>query len=462
MKYIDQAKITELLETAKNSKAARVESILEKAKSLKRLNLEETAVLLAIEDPVCLAKVFEAASYVKDAIYGSRIVLFAPLYVSNVCVNNCLYCAFKADNPLVERKTLTQEEIKQQVEWLLKRGHKRILLVAGELVPSKEPANYYVESIKTIYAASSGPHRIKRVNINCAPLSTEGFKKIKSAGIGTYQLFQETYHDQTYRLMHPSGPKSDPDNRIDAIDKAFAAGIDDVGIGALFGLYDYRFEVLALLMHVEHLENKFGVGPHTISVPRIEPAVGADLTRNIPYQVSDEDFKKVVAALRLSVPYTGIILSTRETPQMRNELVRLGVSQISAESRTSPGGYSSIDNNDGNDTQFCLNDQRTLDEVIGFLIESKLIPSFCAACYRKERTGEVFMNLAKPGLIKEKCNINALITLKEYLDDFASSKVKIPGYQLINEIKSALNKEDQGLIEDYFTKIDKGARDTYI
>ncbi|MDD5044497.1 MAG: [FeFe] hydrogenase H-cluster radical SAM maturase HydG [Candidatus Omnitrophica bacterium] len=462
MRYIDQNRIKEALKEAKAAEPARIDSILKKSKSLKRLSLEETAALLVVKDKDCLAKIFSAATYVKDAIYGKRIVLFAPLYVSNVCVNTCLYCAFKGDNKLIERKVLTQEEVRQQIEWLLKRGHKRILLVAGELVPARSPINYYCETIRTIYAASTGKNKIKRVNINCAPLSVEDFRKLKESGIGTYQVFQETYHEQTYRYVHPSGPKSDPDNRLDAVDRAFTAGIDDVGLGVLYGLYDYQFETLGLLMHIEHLEEKFGVGPHTISVPRIEPAIGADFTKNIPYQLSDEDFKKVVAVLRLAVPYTGMILSTRETPQMRNELVNLGISQISAESRTAPGGYSTQDNNLGNDTQFCLSDQRSLDEVIGSLIKEELIPSFCAACYRKERTGEVFMSLAKPGAIKEKCDINALITLKEYLDDFASSDVKKSGYKLINAIKSKFSKEKQDLLNKHFTDIDKGTRDTYI
>ncbi|MCM8771249.1 MAG: [FeFe] hydrogenase H-cluster radical SAM maturase HydG [Candidatus Omnitrophica bacterium] len=462
MRYINERKIEDLLAAAAKVDGAKIEAILEKSRALKRLTLEESAALLTVEEPRDLEKIFTAASWVKDKIYGKRIVLFAPLYISNLCVNGCLYCAFKRDNPLIQRKTLTLAEISEQVEWLLKRGHKRILLVAAELASSCQAIDYYVEAIKTIYRTRFGPHYIRRVNINCAPLSVEGFKRLKAAGIGTYQLFQETYHEKTYRDVHPAGPKSDPDNRLEAIDRAFSAGIDDVGIGVLYGLYDYKFETLALLMHIEHLEERFGVGPHTISVPRIEPALGAELSQNIPYPVSDLDFKKIVAVLRLSVPYTGMILSTRERPALRDELVNLGISQISAESRTSPGGYTENNSQNLEEAQFSLSDQRNLEEIIAALLDKGLIPSFCAACYRKERTGETFMNLAKPGLIKEKCSVNALITLKEYLDDFASSKVKESGYRLIDEIRPTLSPQDQQILKNYFASIDQGARDKYI
>ncbi|MBM3245084.1 MAG: [FeFe] hydrogenase H-cluster radical SAM maturase HydG [Candidatus Omnitrophica bacterium] len=461
MKYIDEEIIFGLLDQARNAGSSKVRAILDKAKSLKRLSLSETAVLLAAQDKKILGEIFQAASFVKDTIYGRRIVLFAPLYISNLCSNNCLYCAFKSDNALTKRKALNTEEIKSQVKWLLERGHKRILLVSGE-APGVNSVDYYCDAVKAIYSVSVGPHRIKRVNVNCAPLSIEEFKKLKSAGIGTYQLFQETYHDKTYREAHPKGPKSDPDNRIDAIGRAFRAGIDDIGIGVLYGLYDWQFETLAMLSHVEHLEKEFNVGPHTISVPRIEEAAGVEFTKNLPYKVRDDDFKKIVAVLRLSVPYTGMILSTRETPQMRDELFSLGISQVSAESRTSPGGYSSEDNNRNNDIQFTLGDQRTLEEVIGSLIGQEFIPSFCAACYRKERTGEAFMNLARPGTIKGKCNINALITLKEYLDDFASESTKIKGYQLIRHASSGLDDESRKQLERFFNDIDKGIRDEFV
>lgn len=464
MKIVDEIKIAELLEASKHTDHAGIDAILEKAKSLQRLSLSETAALLAADDEVSLEKIFDAAAYVKNTIYGKRVVLFAPLYISNKCVNSCKYCAFKADNPLVERKALSPEQITEQVEWLLARGHKRVLMVAGEAVKvdGKKNVDYYVESIKAIYDASVGANRIKRVNINCAPLSVEDFKKLKAAGIGTYQLFQETYHEKTYRDVHVSGPKSDPDNRLDAIDRAFEAGIDDIGIGVLYGLYDYKFETLAMLMHVDHMEEAYGVGPHTISVPRIEPAAGADFTKNIPYEISDDDFVKLVAVLRLAVPYTGIILSTRETPAMRDRMVNMGVSQISAESRTAPGGYSSDDNNESNDIQFTLGDQRTLDEIIGSLVDQKFLPSFCAACYRKERTGQAFMNLARPGTIKGMCQVNALVTLKEYLDDFATAEVRDAGYKLIDESVSQLDELGQEMVRGMFSHIEQGQRDEYV
>lgn len=463
MKYIDEVKIESLLDSAKKTTLGELREILVKAKSLKRLSLEETAALLAVDDHQGIEEIFEAASYVKDIIYGRRVVLFVPLYISNLCVNSCLYCAFKSDNRLSKRKALSVEEIKEQVKYLLLRGHKRILMVAGEASSGeKKNIDYYLEAVAAVYSVKAGSHQIKRVNVNCAPLTVEEFKRLKSAGIGTYQLFQETYHQQTYSHVHPRGPKSDPDNRIDAIDRAFTAGIDDIGIGVLYGLYDYKFDTLAMLMHIEHLEKKFNVGPHTLSVPRIEAAYGSDFSRNVPYQVSDDEFKKLVAVLRLSVPYTGIILSTRETSSLRDQLFGLGVSQVSAESRTSPGGYETGSNDNYDHSQFSIGDQRGLDEVIGSLIDKDFIPSFCAACYRKKRTGEAFMHLAKPGAIKDKCSINALITLKEYLNDFASDKVKLSGYKLIDKIKAGMNKEIQDQLKHFFDDIDKGVRDEYV
>ncbi len=460
MKYIDNNRIQDLLNNAGKAGEDKIEEMLKKSRSLKRLSLEETAALLAVNDPRLVKKIHEAAAYVKNAIYGNRVVLFAPLYISNFCANKCVYCAFQSGNAELKRKYLNAAEIREQVEWLLKRGHKRILVVAGESgVPGKTAIEYYTEAVEAAYSARVGPHYIKRVNINCAPLSVEDFKKLKAANIGTFQLFQETYHDETYRKCHIKGPKSDPDNRLDAIDRAFAAGIDDVGIGPLYGLYDYRFETLAMMMHIEHLEKKFNVGPHTISVPRIEPAVGSEFSLHPPYQVSDDDFKKLVAVIRLSVPYTGMILTTRETAEMRDQVISLGISQISAGSKTSPGGYSDSEKWDG---QFATSDKRNLEELVGMLIEKNYIPSFCAACYRRERTGENFMSLAKPGLIKGMCSINALVTLKEYLADFASPKVKEAGYKLIERETAKLDEKSRAQISKLFSAVDAGMRDEYV
>lgn len=469
MKYINAEKINNLLADAVKLSQGQLEAILNKAKSLQRLTLAESAALLLVNDLQDLQKIFAAASFVKDAIYGRRVVLFAPLYISNFCVNRCLYCAFKSDNLLSKRKALTVDEINQQIQWLLARGHKRILMVCGEAAPGgASNVDYYIQGVKAIYAASIGEHKIKRVNVNCAPLSVVDFKKLKASGIGTFQIFQETYHHQTYLTMHPVGPKSDPDNRLDALDRAFAAGIDDIGIGLLYGLYDYKFETLGLLSHVAHMEDKLGVGPHTISVPRIEPAVGSELSFNPPYKISDNDFMKVVAVLRLSVPYTGIIMSTRENSKMRDRLLSLGVSQMSAESNTSPGGYTGDDKNSVSlsagqaGSQFSLHDQRNLDEVIGSLIEHDYIPSFCAACYRLSRTGENFMQLAKPGTIKGKCSMNALITLQEYLHDFASSQVKLAGEKMIKRYFNQLNSSDQEQLKEFFNHVVGGTRDEYV
>jgi len=462
MKYINEEKINNLLLEAKNTDSASLDAILDKSQALKRLTLLESAALLAVNDPEDLKKIFSAASLVKDKIYGRRIVLFAPLYISNLCVNSCLYCAFKSDNALIKRRALAIPEIKLQTEWLLSRGHKRILMVCGEEAPGgKSNIDYYVEAVKAIYAAGANRNKIKRVNVNCAPLTFKEFKQLKASGIGTYQVFQETYHDETYRRMHPQGPKSDPDNRIDTVNRAFIAGIDDIGIGVLYGLYDYRFETLGLLSHIEHMEDKFKVGPHTISVPRIEPAEGAALSFDPPYKISDDQFKKIVAVLRLSVPYTGIIMSTRENPAMRDALLSLGVSQISAESSTSPGGYSAVSKEKAGG-QFSLGDHRTLDEIIASLIAHDYIPSFCAACYRMERTGEAFMQLAKPGTIKGKCSMNALITLQEYLDDFASAPVKDAGHKMITRYFKQLDHFEQDKLKLFFAHVAEGVRDEYV
>ena len=464
MKHVDEARVNSFLEIEASEKE--IDSVLEKTRQLKRLTLEESAKLLSVTDSALLKKIYDAASYVKNIIYGKRVVMFVPLYISNVCANSCLYCGFASNNKLTVRKKLTFQEIKEQTEILLKRGHKRILMVAGEMSSSKENTDYYVGAVKAIYSADYKGNKIKRVNINVAPMSTDDFKRLKEAGIGTYQIFQETYHEETYKKLHIAGAKSDPDNRLDAVDNAFKAEIDDVGIGPLLGLYDHRFEILAMLMHVEYLEKTYGVGPHTISVPRIEPAPGSAYASNPEYPLTDEEFKKLVAVLRLSVPYTGIIMSTRETANLRDVLVNLGVSQISAESRVTPGGYEDdsvvTPHNNKLERQFSLNDQRTLDEIVKSLLLQGFIPSFCAACYRKNRTGEHFMDLAKPGKIKHMCDINALVTLKEYLEDFAEPEIKELGYKLIEECKTKLDGAGLNALETFFKNVDNGIRDEYI
>jgi len=433
-----------------------IADILKKSKALQRLSLEEVAILLSVEDESLLAQIFQAAHDLKENIYGKRLVVFVPLYISNLCNNECLYCAFRTSNKGVVRRALTQEEILKEVEFLLKDGQKRILLVSGEAYP-KEGLDYILKSIETVYSARDNKNRIRRLNVNIAPLEIEEFKKLKAANIGTYQLFQETYHKPTYSKLHVKGPKSDYDYRLTAIDRAFEAGIDDVGIGILFGLYDYKYEVLALLSHIEYLEAKFGMGPHTISIPRLEPASGSGVASNPPAPVDDLSFKKIIAVLRLAVPYTGLILSTRETPEIRRAAFDLGVSQISAGSRTNPGGYTNQKTAD----QFSLGDHRSLDEVIYDICKKGYIPSFCTGCYRLGRTGLDFMEYAKPGEIKKKCLPNALFTFQEYLEDYASDKTKEIGQSLINR---ELNNMGfiQEKTENLLNKIKKGERDIYV
>jgi len=436
------------------------EDIIKKSLEKRRLSLDETKTLLDIKDPQELEKLFAAAKKVKDEIYGNRLVIFAPLYISNLCQNECLYCAFRKSNQDIKRACLTQEQIKRETEEILKTGQKRILLVAGETYP-KEGLQYVYDSIKSIYdARDSKNNNIRRLNVNLAPLTVDEFKELKKTGIGTYQLFQETYDRETYKKMHPSGPKADYDYRYTAIDRAFEAGIDDVGIGVLFGLSDYKYEVIALMKHIEHLEEKFGLGPHTISVPRLEPATGSAVAKNPPYAVSDLEFKKILAVLRLSVPYTGLILSTRETPKMRRAAFSLGVSQISAGSRTNPGGYAA--GSDDYHGQFSLGDHRPIDEVIYDICEQGFIPSFCTSCYRLGRTGLDFMELAKPGEIKNKCLPNALMTFKEYLLDYASSKVKKNGEKLIIKELNHINKDVvRNFTKERLKDIEAGKRDVF-
>lgn len=454
---IDEGRIAETLGASIRKESAHVREVLTKARELGGLSPDEVAVLATVSDPELIAELFNTARFVKEAIYGKRLVLFAPLYVSNLCGNECLYCAFRARNKAIKRRSLTQDEIAREVRTLVDQGHKRLLLVAGEAYP-REGFRYVLDSIATIYGVRSGNGSIRRVNVNIAPLTVEEFRELKSAGIGTYQLFQETYHRETYSRVHVAGAKADYDWRVTAMDRAMEAGIDDVGIGVLFGLADWRFEVLALMQHAEHLERKFGVGPHTISVPRLEPASGSDLASQPPRPVSDFDFRKIVAILRLAVPYTGIIMSTRETPNLRRETFALGVSQISAGSRTNPGGYS-LDDEDA--SQFSLGDHRPLDEVIRDVAELGYIPSFCTGCYRIGRTGGDFMDLAKPGAIKDHCDPNALSTFLEYLLDYAPSETRAVGEAAIAASLEGMAEVPRRRAEAMLAKVRAGQRDVF-
>ncbi len=439
--------------------AARVREVISKALLLRGLEAEEMAVLMGISDPDLLGEMFHAARRVKEAIYGKRLVIFAPLYISNLCANECLYCAFRARNAELKRRALSQEEIAEDVRHLLRDGHKRILLVAGESYP-REGFDYVLKSIETVYATKEGSAEIRRVNANVAPLSVEEFRRLKAARIGTYQLFQETYHRETYSKVHLKGKKTDYDWRVTCMDRAMEAGIDDVGIGVLFGLWDWRFELLALMQHIRHLEGKFGVGPHTISVPRLEPADGSQMASHPPQPVSDVDFRKIVAILRLAVPYTGIIMSTRETANMRRESFALGVSQISAGSRTNPGGYSDEQKDD--EAQFSLGDHRHLDEVVRDVSDLDYIPSFCTACYRLGRTGADFMDLAKPGDIKAHCDPNALSTFQEYLEDYASPEAKAAGEAAIVRQLEVMEPSAAERSRKMIAKVKSGKRDVFI
>jgi 2-iminoacetate synthase len=455
---IDEAQIEETLKRALRPDHKQVDDILEKALEMKGLDADEVAVLTGISDPDQLAGLFDAAQRIKDEIYGRRLVVFAPLYVSNLCANECLYCAFRVKNTAIVRRALTQDEIAHETGVLIDQGHKRLLLVAGESYP-KQGFQYILDAIETVYSVKHDKGDIRRVNVNVAPLSVEDFKRLKATNIGTYQIFQETYHRETYAKVHLSGMKTDYDWRITAIDRAMEAGIDDVGIGVLFGLADWRFETLALMQHIKHLEDKFGVGPHTLSVPRLEPATGADIASHPPHPVSDVDFRKLVAILRLAVPYTGIIMSTRETPNMRKETFALGVSQISAGSRTNPGGYAEDEAMDS--SQFSLGDHRPLDEVIRNVAELGYIPSFCTGCYRLGRTGADFMDLAKPGDIKAHCGPNAVSTFQEYLMDFASPETRTVGEALINDIIATMEPVAAERSRALRDQVIKGKHDVY-
>lgn len=449
--------IKETLQKTAAHTAQQVRNILKKAKELKGISFEDTATLLSVEDPQLLVEVFETAKYIKTQIYGNRLVLFAPLYISNICYNECVYCAFRASNKELKRRALTQDEIKAETLQLLKQGHKRILMVAGESYTGAG-LKYIFESIESIYSVSHGKSNIRRVNVNIAPLTLEEFKELKNYKIGTFQLFQETYHRDSYKKLHLAGKKKDYDFRLEGMHRALEAGLNDVGIGILFGLYDYKYEVLAMLQHIKSLEDTFGVGPHTISVPRIEPAAGSEFSEHPPYAVKDEDFKKIIAVLRIAVPYTGIILSTRENADMRRYAFELGISQISGGSRTNPGGYEEEDSG----AQFSLGDHRTLEQVITDVVDHDYIPSFCTGCYRLGRVGKDFMDLAKPGLIKVHCLPNAMFTFAEYLYDFASKELQEKGFKLIDKMMAELPQNVQEVAKSNLAKIKEGERDLYL
>jgi len=437
----------------------RVREVLAKARELKGLDAAEVAALCGIATPDLAEQLFDTARQVKEEIYGRRMVLFAPLYISNVCGNDCTYCAFRSANKALPRTALSMDGIRSDVRELVKQGHKRLLMVAGEgYAASRGGFDYVLDAIRAVYDVTEAHGHIRRLNVNLAPLTVEEFAQLKQAEIGTYQLFQETYHRDTYAAVHLSGRKRDFDWRATALDRAMQAGIDDVGMGVLFGLADWRFEILSLMQHIAHLEDAFGVGCHTISVPRMEPADGSDVSINPPAPVSDDDFRKIIAILRLAVPYTGIILSTRESAAIRRECYALGVSQISAGSRTNPGGYSEGETAAG---QFQLGDHRSLDEVIAELAAMGFVPSFCTACYRLGRTGQDFMDLAKPGLIKEKCDPNAVTTFLEYLTDYGSQSARCAGEAAIACELDRMGARTRRNAEKMLAHIRAGKRDVY-
>ncbi|MDI3527334.1 MAG: 2-iminoacetate synthase [Tenuifilum sp.] len=457
--FIDADEIWEYINNAKPTKE-KVREIIAKSLDKHRLNLEEVATLVNTTDPELVEEILQGARTLKERIYGNRIVLFAPLYIGSKCTNNCQYCGFRTENKSALRMTLSDEEIVQEVEALEDNGQKRLILVYGE--HPEYSADYIAHTVKLVYGIKKGNGEIRRVNINAAPLDIEGFRKVKEAGIGTYQIFQETYHPEAYTWYHPSGKKKDYDWRLTSLDRAQEAGLDDVGIGALFGLYDWRFEVLALVRHTNHFEACYNVGPHTISFPRIKSAAGLNITDK--YFVSDDDFVKLVAILRLAVPYTGMILTAREPIEIRRQVIQFGVSQIDGGTKLELGSYheSKNEQQDLNKEQFEINDNRSLGEIIDELIDHNYIPSFCTACYRLGRTGEHFMEFSVPGFIKRYCTPNAILTLTEYLVDYADENVKQKGYKLIDKTLAELNgHQNTEEIKRRIERIKAGERDLY-
>ena len=458
--FIDDTEIQETLAYAAENKAnfPLIDQILEKAATLKGLNHREAAVLLECEDPAYLEKIYALAREIKEKNYGNRIVMFAPLYLSNYCVNECRYCPYHHHNKHIARKQLTQEEIVREVVALQDMGHKRLALETGE-DPVNCPIDYVLESIKTIYGIKHKNGAIRRVNVNIAATTVENYRKLKEAGIGTYILFQETYNKKSYEYLHPAGPKSNYNYHTEAMDRAMEAGIDDVGCGVLFGLNLYKYDFVGILMHAEHLEAVFGVGPHTISVPRVRTADDID-PDEFNNAISDETFQKIVAVLRVAVPYTGMIISTRESKRTREKVLDLGISQISGGSRTSVGGYAEEEPEEENSAQFDISDNRTLDQVVNWLMDLGHIPSFCTACYREGRTGDRFMSLVKGQQIGNCCQPNALMTLKEYLIDYASPETREKGERMIQEtIPKIPNEKVRRLTVEHLADIAGGKRD---
>ena len=435
-----------------------IDKIIEKAKLRKGLSHREASVLLACENQEKLNEIYALAEQIKKDFYGNRIVMFAPLYLSNYCVNGCVYCPYHYNNKNITRKKLTQEEVRREVIALQDMGHKRLAIESGE-DPVNNPIEYILECINTIYSIKHKNGAIRRVNVNIAATTVENYRKLKDAGIGTYILFQETYHKESYEKLHPTGPKHNYAYHTEAMDRAMEGGIDDVGLGVLFGLELYRYEFAGLLMHAEHLEAVHGVGPHTISVPRIRSASGIDAD-SFDNGINDDIFAKIIACIRIAVPYTGMIISTRESKECRERALHLGVSQISGGSKTSVGGYDKPEQEDENSSQFDVSDTRTLDEVVRWLMECGYIPSFCTACYREGRTGDRFMTLLKNGQIQNCCHPNALMTLKEYLEDYASSETRKTGEEMIErELENIPNEKVRKIAEDNIKNIKSGKRD---
>lgn len=458
--FIDDAEILATLEYARDNKTNRdlIGSLIERARDCKGLNHREAALLLECEESDLIGRMFKVAKEIKQKFYGNRIVMFAPLYLSNYCVNGCVYCPYHAKNKVIARRKLTQEEIRREVIALQDMGHKRLALEAGEH-PLVNPIEYILESIETIYSIKHRNGAIRRVNVNIAATTVENYRRLKNAGIGTYILFQETYHKKNYEILHPTGPKSNYAYHTEAMDRAMEGGIDDVGIGVLYGLNTYRYDFVGLLMHAEHLEAVFGVGPHTISVPRLCNADDIN-TDDFANTVPDDIFRKIVAVIRIAVPYTGMIVSTRESQISREKVLDIGISQLSGGSHTSVGGYVRQEEYDETTSQFDVSDRRTLDEVVGWLLDLGYIPSFCTACYREGRTGDRFMSLVKSGQIANCCQPNALMTLKEYLEDYASPETRVKGERMIAaEMLRVPNAKVRRIALENLDKIAKGERD---